>query len=147
MKIKLLSTILVLFVLCFNVWAQQKTQPFAGAPPNFKPQSELSAEKQNSTFSFAQQVSADSFETTVYTFGDLVVFSYFNDTHVMIYDQSGTLTDEQTLVADTIFNVNHGSGIYRIVANKSFTILVGDAINNYVNGYFAVDEAGKGGSL
>lgn len=147
MKIKLLSTILVLFVLCFNVWAQQKTQPFAGAPPNFKPQSELSAEKQNSTFSFAQQVSADSFETTVYTFGDLVVFSYFNDTHVKIYDQFGALNDEQTLVADTIFNVSHGSGIYRIVANKSFTILVGDAINNYVNGYFAVDEAGKGVSL
>ncbi len=147
MKIRLLSTILVLFVLCFNVWAQQKTQPLAGAPPNFKPQSVLSTEKQNSTFSFAQKVAADSFETTVYTFGDLVVFSYFNDTHVMIYDQLGTLIDEQTLVADTIFNVDHGGGIYRIVANKSFTILVGDAINNYVNGYFAVDEAGKGVSL
>ncbi|MDP3147519.1 MAG: T9SS type A sorting domain-containing protein [Ignavibacteria bacterium] len=147
MKIKVLSTLFVFFVLCFNILAQQKTQPFAGAPPNFKPQSALSTEKQNSTFSFAQQVSADSFETTVYTFGDLVVFSYFNDTQVKIYNQSGSLTAEQTLVADTIYNVSPGSGIYRIVANKSFTILVGDAINNYVNGYFAVDEAGKGVSL
>lgn len=147
MKIKLLSTLFVFFVLCFNVSAQQKTQNFAGAPPNFSPQTLLSNEKQNSTFSFSQQVAVDSFETTVYTFGDLVVFSYFNDTHVKIYDQSGALNDEVTLASDTIFNVSHAGGIFRIVANKSFTILVGDAINNYVNGYFAVDEAGKGVSL
>ncbi|MFA4923482.1 MAG: CARDB domain-containing protein, partial [Ignavibacteriaceae bacterium] len=147
MKIRILSIILFTFVYCFSINAQQKTDIIGGAPPNFKPQITSSIEKGKSTFSKAQQVAADSFETTVYTFGDLVVFSYFTDTHVKIYDQGGNLQDEQTLPADTIFNVNHPGGIYRIVANKSFTILVGDAINNYVNGYFAVDEAGKGVSL
>lgn len=147
MKIKLLSVVLLAFVFCTTIWAQQKTEIFGGAPPNFKPQVSANYEAMPSLFSLAQQVAADSFETTVYTFSDLVVFSYFNDTHVKIYDQSGTLSFEQTLAADTIFNVSPGGGIYRIVANKSFTILVGDAINNYVNGYFAVDEAGKGVSL
>jgi len=135
------------FVFCLTVTAQQKAEIFGGAPPNYKPPIASNAEKTNTVFSIAQQVAADSFETTVYTFGDLVVFSYFNDTHVKIYDQSATLIDESTLPADTIFNVNHGNGIFRIVSNKSFTILVGDAITNYVNGYFAVDEAGKGVSL
>jgi len=135
------------FVFCMNVTAQQKAEIFGGAPPNYKPPIASNAEKTNTVFSMAQQVAADSFETTVYTFGDLVVFSYFNDTHVKIYDQSANLIDESTLPADTIFNVNHGGGIFRIVSNKSFTILVGDAITNYVNGYFAVDEAGKGVSL
>lgn len=147
MKIKYISIFLLSFIFCANLWAQQKTEIIGGAPPNFKPRVVTDMEKVNSTFSIAQQVAADSFETTVYTFGDLVVFSYFNDTHVKIYNQSGTLSYEQTLAADTIYNINPGGGIYRIVANKSFTILIGDAITNYVNGYFAVDEAGKGVSL
>jgi len=142
-------TVLIFFslVYCVGIFPQQQTARLAGAPPSFTPQKNLQAARGITTFSSAQTAASDSFETTVYTFGDLVVFSYFNDTNVKIYNQSGTLEYSATLAADTIFNVNPGSGIFRIVANKSFTILVGDAINNYVNGYFAVDEAGKGVSL
>ncbi|MCK9210050.1 MAG: T9SS type A sorting domain-containing protein [Ignavibacteriaceae bacterium] len=147
MKIRILSVILFSFVYCLSIYSQQKTEIFGGAPPNFKPQITTSMEKGETTFSTAQQVASDSFQTTVYTFGDLAVFSYFSDTQVKIYDQSGYLSYQQTLSADTIYNVHPGSGIFRIVSNKSFTILVGDAISSYVNGYFAVDEAGKGVSL
>jgi len=147
MKIKVVSTLFFAIIFFSNIWAQQKTEICGGAPPNFKPQITSAAQQTGTTFNIAQQAAADSFETTVYTFGDLVVFSYFSDTHIKIYNSSGALAYEQILAADTIYNVNPGSGIYRIVANKSFTILVGDAINNYVNGYFAVDEAGKGVSL
>ncbi|MDP1994454.1 MAG: hypothetical protein Q8K40_04325, partial [Ignavibacteria bacterium] len=147
MKNKTFTTFLFLLVYCISYYPQQKIEIFGGAPPNFKPQVSSTMGKSITTFSTTQQVASDSFETTVYTFGDLVIFSYFSDTRVKIYNQSGTLSYEQTLAADTIFSINPGSGIYRIVANKSFTILVGDAINNYVNGYFAVDEAGKGVSL
>jgi len=130
-----------------STYAQQRESGIAGAPPKYKPPVLNSTEKMNTHFQVAQPTVTDSFETTVYTFGDLVVFSYFNDTHVKIYNQAGDLSYEATLPADTIYNVYAGSGVFRIVANKSFTILVGDAINNYVNGYFAVDEAGKGASL
>ncbi|MCK9211454.1 MAG: T9SS type A sorting domain-containing protein [Ignavibacteriaceae bacterium] len=147
MKNWILLIILFSIVYCYSIYPQQKTEIFGGAPPNFKPQITSSMEKGKATFSMSQQVAIDSFETTVYTFGDLVVFSYFNDTQVKIYKQDGSLSYEQTLPADTIYNVHPGGGIYRIVANKSFTILVGDAINNYVNGYFAVDESGNGVSL
>jgi len=147
MKSKYLLVMLFAIVYCLTLYSQQKTEIIGGAPPNTKSFITSTVESGVTTFSAIHQAASDSFETTVYTFGDLVVFSYFNDTHVKIYDQSANLIDESTLPADTIFNVNHGGGIFRIVSNKSFTILVGDAINNYVNGYFAVDEAGKGVSL
>jgi len=147
MKKWILSFVLISIVCSYSIYTQQKTDFIGGAPPNFRTQISSVLEKGRTIFSKPQQVASDSFETTVYTFGDLAVFSYFSDTHIKIYRQDGTLSYDQTLVADTIFSVSPGGGIYRIVANKSFTILVGDAINSYVNGYFAVDEAGKGVSL
>jgi len=86
----------------------------------------------------------DDFATTVYTFGDITIFSYFNQTEIKIYDESGTLITTENIDADEYYNHFTSGGIFRIVSNKTFTVLVGDAINSYVNGYFAVDESGRG---
>lgn len=84
-----------------------------------------------------------SFATTVYTFGDVTVFSYFDNTIISIYDASNTLMDTKTLNVDTYHTFSLSSGVYRIDGNKTYTVLVGDAISYSVNGYFAIDEAGR----
>jgi len=88
----------------------------------------------------------DDFATTVYTFNDITVFAYSNETEIRIYDESGTLITTQNINADEYYNHFTYGGIFRIVSNKTFTVLVGDAINSYVNGYFAVDQSGRGAS-
>ncbi|MCL5028038.1 MAG: T9SS type A sorting domain-containing protein [Bacteroidetes bacterium] len=84
------------------------------------------------------------FKTTVYTFGDITIFSYFDNTIVTIYDQSNAVQGTATLTADTLYTLHLSSGIYRIEGNKTYTVLIGDAISSTVQGYFAVDEGGRG---
>ena len=83
------------------------------------------------------------FKTTVYTFGDITIFSYFDNTNVTIYDQSNSIQGTATLSADTLYTLHLSSGIYRIEGNKSYTVLIGDAMSSTVQGYFAVDEGGR----
>ncbi|MFA3781696.1 CARDB domain-containing protein [Melioribacteraceae bacterium 4301-Me] len=85
-----------------------------------------------------------TFATTVYTFGDITIFSYFDNTNISIYDAANNLQSTKTLNLDSTFTFNYGSGVFRIVGNKTYTVLVGDAINHTVNGFFAIDEAGRG---
>lgn len=87
-----------------------------------------------------------TFTTTVFTFNDIIIFSYFEGTSLEVFDSFGTMIASQTLNADELMSISPGSGIYRIEGNKSYTVLIGDPITNYVNGYFAVDEAGRGTS-
>ncbi len=94
-------------------------------------------------FLSAQETNAN-FATTVYTFGDITVFSYFDNTTVTVYDANGVQKGTQTLNTDKYYTFNFGSGIFRIIGNKTYTVLVGDAISSTVNGFFAVDEAGRG---
>lgn len=114
-----------------------------GSPPsNFR--SRISQVENGIHSFFIPQQITDGFATTVYTFNDITVFSYFDNTNITIYNQSGGQISSRTLRADTLFSISPGSGIYKIVGNQSYTVLVGDAISSYVNGYFAVDQAGRG---
>jgi hypothetical protein len=123
-----------------NIWSQNHP----GAPPNSPPYLDKSTHHGINNFFVPQKVTADSFATSFYTFNNITVFSYFDNTQVIVYDQIGTVIGSATLKADTLFNLTPGSGIYRVVGNTSYTVLIGDAITSYVNGYFAVDEAGRG---
>jgi len=84
-----------------------------------------------------------NFATTVYTFGDIIIFSYFDNTTVTVYDATGVQKGTQTLNTDKYYKFNFGNGVFRIVGNKTYTVLVGDATTTGVNGYFAVDESGR----
>lgn len=87
-----------------------------------------------------------TFNTTVYTFDDITIFSYFNDTDILITSAAGDTVFTDTLAANGFTTFNANSGIFRISSGKSYTALVGDAISNLVQGYFAIDQSGRGTS-
>ncbi|MBN2175139.1 MAG: T9SS type A sorting domain-containing protein [Bacteroidales bacterium] len=138
---KFLFLVLAVVLLSFmEVTAQQQIY---GAPEG----TEIGPSTVTQPGIISMETSKDGdFATTVYTFGNITVFSYFNGTEVSIYDSFGTLIASESLDADEYYNYLASSGIYRVESNNTFTVLVGDAITSYVNGYFAVDESGRGTS-
>lgn len=87
-----------------------------------------------------------TFNTTVYTFNNITIFSYFDDTDVTITNALGDTVYIDTLATNGFSTFNAGSGIFSISGGKSYTALVGDAISNRVQGYFAIDQSGRGTS-
>ncbi|MEQ8579290.1 MAG: CARDB domain-containing protein [Balneola sp.] len=87
-----------------------------------------------------------TFNTTVYTFNDITIFSYFNDTDITITSSVGDTVFSDTLAANGFTTYNANNGIFSISSGKSYTALVGDAISNLVQGYFAIDQSGRGTS-
>ena len=98
---------------------------------------------QQYNFSFPDNI---NFNTTVFTFRDITIFSYFNNTDIKIYNSGGSLTASKILKADTLFSIPAGFEIYRVTGNQYYTVLVGDAVSHGVSGYYAVDETGRGAS-
>ncbi len=130
-------------LLCLT--ANNKAQTLRDARPGEITRSEIYNSSLGANQFLTPKETNGSFSTTVYTFGDITVFSYFDNTQISVYDNSGTLKYSQTLNADSYKSwASIGAGVYRIVGNKTYTVLVGDAITNNTNGYFAVDEAGRG---
>ena len=95
---------------------------------------------------FAAAAAAQEFETTVYTFNDITIFSYFDGTEFTIFNAAGDEVSSDSLDANQQNTERLSQGTYRITANKSFTILVGDAVSSSVQGFFAVDQSGRGTS-
>lgn len=94
---------------------------------------------------YMAKVSADAFvySTTSYTFGDMVVFSYFDDSFFKLKDMSGTVLDSVYLNRDELYTFKPGQGNYTMESNNSFTLLIGDPVTKSVLGFFAVDQAGS----
>ncbi|MCX6173532.1 MAG: T9SS type A sorting domain-containing protein [Ignavibacteriales bacterium] len=140
-KSKLLFLFLIFLFTSLNYQAQNLRQAYPEAtktPEIFK--SSLGSNQ----FLTPKETNGD-FSTTVYTFGDIAVFSYFDNTQISVYDASNVLKYSQTLTVDSYKSwTSIGAGVYRIVGNKTYTVLVGDAFTNTTNGYFAIDEAGRG---
>ncbi len=78
-----------------------------------------------------------------YSFGDVVVFSYFDNSKFTAYDFSGMPVDSITLNRDEFYTFLLMPGTFHIESNNSFTALTGDPITNSVMGFFAVDESGS----
>lgn len=95
-----------------------------------------------------EELQADEtvFHTTVFTFGEIVIFSYANDTEITIINAVGDTTTAVMLQENDYHIQLAASGVYRIFGSKSFTALVGDATTNDVNGWYAVDQSGRGTS-
>jgi hypothetical protein len=88
------------------------------------------------------------FETSVYTFTDIIVFSYFDDTAITITRAStGAVVYDGVLAKDTYRAVSAlSTGLYYVTGSKSYTVLIGDAVTTTVQGYYAVDQSGRGTS-
>ena len=138
-KSKLLFLFLIiLFTSLYQAQSLRQAYPEAAKTP------EIFKSSLGSNKFLAPKETNGTFATTVYTFGDITVFSYFDNTQISVYDESNVLKYTQTLTVDSYKNwTSIGAGVYRIVGNKTYTVLVGDAISTGVDGYFAIDEAGR----
>jgi len=146
MKQALLYVLLIIVFLMGVTIAQNKVssgQKIFGAPPNINT---TNVQKMQSGFFMPKKVSSSQYATSVYTFSDITIFSYFDDTEFQITDINGNVVGGATLKADTLYSISAGQGIYSVSGNKPYSVLIGDAITNYVNGFFALDQSGKGTS-
>lgn len=143
MKSSLLLSLLLLFCFSTSLFAQQ----MPGAPPGWDATklSQTDAPRQIA----AQQepsVSGSSdfiYATSTFTFADLVVFSYFNNTQFYLFNEFGARIDSVLLNENEFHTFSPGQGTYRVEGSFSFTVLIGDPITNSVMGFYAVDESGR----
>jgi hypothetical protein len=85
---------------------------------------------------------AGQFTTSVFTFRDIIIFSYFDNTEINVYNNAGVLIDNFVLAKDEYKATAPGQGVFVVEGNKSYSVLIGDAVTNSVMGYFAVNENG-----
>ena len=81
--------------------------------------------------------------TYVFTFQDLVLFSYADNTNFEVYDAGGTLIWNGTLNQNEYQTLSPGSGIYKVAGSEPFSLIVGDPISRGVLGYFAVNNESR----
>ncbi|PHS19785.1 MAG: hypothetical protein COA86_03225 [Kangiella sp.] len=92
----------------------------------------------------AEKNMAGEFDATIFTFNDITVFSYFDGTEITITDASGVEVASYVLSTNEQITTTLSEGIYNISGNQSYTTLVGDAISSAVQGFYAVDQSGRG---
>ncbi len=143
MQKKFTVLLILLYLSVGSLFAQQIPGAAPGfttdnASPGFQ-QGVISSQIEKSLLKPADFV----FATTSYTFSDLIVFSYFDNTTFNFFNSAGELIGTTTLNNDEYYAFTSGAGVYRVEGSNSFTLLVGDPVSNYVMGYFAVDESGR----
>ena len=79
-----------------------------------------------------------------YTHSDILLFAYNNSTNFEVYYSGGTLLWSGTLNAGQHRSLTPGAGVYLVAASQPFSVNVGDALSDYVWGYYAVDQYGRG---
>lgn len=144
-----IAILICLLVSSWTLFAQEHISSttvgtYAGAPPGMTGKKTSSVAQ--SYFVSPKQVTSSLYSTTVFTFQDITVFSYFDSTSVVIKNSVGDTVGTITMRADTLFSISPGQGIFSVSGNKPYSVLIGDAITNYVNGYFALDQSGRGKS-
>ena len=140
MKNHLLFPFLYLLI-CTTMGVSQNTNEFPGG---ISAPAEQNISTTGKTMISPVKSDDGGFATSLFTFRDIILFSYFDNSVFEIYDADNNLLETITLNADEYHNQNSPQGVYRVTCNNTFTLLVGDAITNFVNGYFAVNEAGRG---
>lgn len=88
-----------------------------------------------------------SYSTTLYTFDDIIVFSYFDNTDIMILNAAGDTLANESMSVNSHYSLSaESAGVYHVTGSNAFSVIVGDALTNGVQGYFAVDQGGYGTS-
>ncbi len=146
------KTLFCLLIAGFLVlsFSQSQVQAQAQSNPGAAPGSVLNSgliEVDQGVQPFARLLDEDSiYNTTVFTFGEVVLFSYTDGTEISMINNFGEGVLDITLNKDEYHIFEGSSGIYRIFGSTSFTALVGDATGNIVHGWYAVDQSGRGTS-
>jgi hypothetical protein len=112
------------------------------------PQPAMTAEEEAARFSadFSGVLAQLSLEYTSYTYthSDILLFSYNNSTNFEVYYSGGALLWSGTLNAGQHRSLTPGAGVYLVAASQPFSVNVGDALSDYVWGYYAIDQYGQG---
>jgi len=82
----------------------------------------------------------DTFSTYVYTLSDIIIFSYEDSTVMVVLNAGGSTIWSGLMQEGGYQHIMSGSGVFQIISNKEFSVLIGDPISDQVQGYFAVDN-------
>ncbi len=82
----------------------------------------------------------DDYVSYVYTFKELYLFSYFDDTEIVVADETERILWQGSLTEDSVQFLDLGEGVYRISGTKKYAVLIGDPVYDSTVGYFALDE-------
>ncbi len=89
---------------------------------------------------------ATGYRSSFYTPGETLLFGYHNDTYFTIKDSAGSLVWNGMLQEAQTKRLTLTEGVYLVLASKPYTLLAGNAQNQTVVGYYALDLSGKGTS-
>jgi hypothetical protein len=83
----------------------------------------------------------DTFATYVYTYGDVVIFSYEDLSEFEVVDSEGNTVWSGTLMEDEYECIGElAGGVYMITSPKGFSVLSGDPFLEGLGCWYAVDE-------
>ncbi|MBD3285324.1 hypothetical protein GF359_02775, partial [candidate division WOR-3 bacterium] len=142
----IVGALLILGTIQMGIAQEENTNPLDFAVEDDETSSieELPSEPQhyigryNLPFSLQEK---DTFATFVYTYGDIVVFSYTDDNPVQIMDSVGNLIAIDTLMVDEyLFASDVPWGVYEILAEKEFSVISGDPWGLGLGCWYAVDQ-------
>lgn len=139
---------LILFlglVTASDGWAQE-TPPGAARDASVSEIEQAKNKAQGPLVNATFQEDDSTFSSTFFTFNDVIIFSYFEDTRITIVNSAGDTVATDTLGQDAYQSYSFQEGVYSIFGSKSYTVLIGDPLSNSVQGYFAVDQSGRGTS-
>ena len=87
-------------------------------------------------------------DTYLYTYGDILLFSYVNGTQFEVYNSTLNLVWNGTIDEGGHQALSNADGItegiYKIQGTNRYSVLIGDALTDSVMGYYAIDKDGKG---
>lgn len=151
-KMKVQLVLMSFFVLNFsslsqeNIAKENKGTTFAeskyfGAARDYKAKAMPDVELNKKPFRLQL---AGNYTTYTYTFDDLLIFSYSDNTDIIVKNSSGINIWDGTLNMNEFRSLSPGEGIYGLESSNPFSLLIGDPISGSVLGYYAMDEQGNG---
>jgi hypothetical protein len=87
---------------------------------------------------------AANFKSYLYTVGDVIFFSYADDSDLALYRPDGSSVWQGTLDAGQRQLINVPTGTYLATGSQKFALLGGDPVSQGVAGYYAADQNGFG---
>lgn len=85
-----------------------------------------------------------NFKSYLYTIGDVIFFSYEDDSDLALYRPDGTPVWQGTLDNGQRQVISVATGTYLATGSRKFAIMSGDPVANGVAGYYAADQNGFG---
>lgn len=95
-------------------------------------------------FDFPAMAEEDSFVTYVYTYGEILIFSYADDNDLSMYNAQGQVVWADTMQEDEYTHIQGlEPGVYKVDIPKGSSVLSGDPFVTGIGTWYAVDQDSK----